>query len=325
MQFTTLIPAYKPKYLIELLTSLRHQTIKPAKIIFSDDSPDQAFMATLNADPLRGLVADLNVEVMPGPCAGGYNNFRYLLQRYREDPAGQTELFHLLLDDDLIYPRFYEQHLLAHQNAVLPCVVSRRWAVLESGQPIRDDLPVPSAISGHPHRFLSLDTNMLFAQTVGACKNWLGEFSNTTFRCEMAQELDDTTMAGISFAGLEDLGGFLKASLHGPVGYINDFLGGFRLSAAQNSADPMGRPMKLAFLAYISLAIAGRNLGHLSPGQALNSMQQTALFVLRHYIQELDMAAICSLMPRLASGDGCAEAEFLELWRVYSGSSAVLA
>lgn len=324
MQFTTLVPAYKSKYLIELLTSLRHQTVKPAKIIFSDDSPDQAFIAMLSADPLRAAVVDLNIEVITGPRAGGYNNFRYLLQRYKEDPAGQTELFHLLLDDDLIYPRFYEQHLLAHQTAVLPCVVSRRWAALESGQPIRDDLPVPPGISGHPHRFLSLDAHMLFAQTVGACKNWLGEFSNTTFRAAMAHELDDTSMAGISFAGLEDLGGFLKASMHGPMGYINDFLGSFRLSASQNSANPMGRPMKLAFLAYISLAIAGRNAGYLSPAQALISIQQTARFVLFHYGQEVDMAAMCSLMPRLASGVGGAEVEFLQLWRIYSGASTAV-
>jgi len=30
MQFTTLVPAYKPKYLLELLTVLRQQTVKAA-------------------------------------------------------------------------------------------------------------------------------------------------------------------------------------------------------------------------------------------------------------------------------------------------------
>ena len=321
MQFTTLIPAYKPKYLIELLTSLRHQTVKPARIIFSDDSPDQAFMAALTNEPLKSLVADLNVEVVPGPKIGGYNNFRHLLKLYSAHPAGTTELFHLLLDDDIIFPSFYERHLEAHRSAELQCVISRRWTALESGQPSRDDLPVPAILTAHPHRMLALEANMLFAHTAGASKNWLGEFSNTTFRANMALELDDTRMADISFAGLEDLGGFLKASLHGPIGYIQDHLGYFRLSAEQNSANPMGRPLKLAFLAYISLAIAGRKLGHLSVEQSITAVERTCLFIQHHYGREPDMAELCALMPQLASGDSASELEFLKIWQVYSGAS----
>jgi hypothetical protein len=320
MRFTTLVPAYKPQYLIELLTALRHQTVKPAKVIFSDDSPGQSFLSALNADPLRSLIADLNVEVIPGPRCGGYNNFRFLLKRYQAQARDATELFHLLLDDDLIYPNFYEQHLQAHQNAKLPCVISRRWAALESGQPIRDDLPVPVAIASHPYRQLVLDANTLFAQTVGASRNWLGEFSNVTFRAFMAPELVDTTMAGVEYSGLEDLGGFLKASLHGPIGYINSFLGSFRLSAAQNSANPMGRPLKLAFLAYLSLAIAGRQLGHLGPEQAAISIRHTCAFILQHYQKEVDMADFCALLPRLSAGELGAEADFLKIWSVYSVS-----
>jgi len=318
MQFTTLVPAYKPKYLVDLLTALRHQTVKPAKIIFSDDSPDQSFMTALNADPLKGLVADLKVEVTLGPRRGGYNNFRHLLRLYQAQAEGAADLFHLLLDDDLIYPTFYEQHLHAHQSASLPCVVSRRWAALESGQPIRDDLPVPAAIALHPYRQLALDANTLFTHTVGASRNWLGEFSNVTFRSFMAPELIDTTMAGVEYSGLEDLGGFLKASLHGPIGYINSFLGSFRFNAAQNSANPMGRPLKLAFLAYISLAIAGRRLGHLDSEQAALSIRQVCAFILQHYQREADMADFCALIPRLAAGDLEAEADFLGIWSKYS-------
>ncbi len=89
---------------------------------------------------------------------------------------------------------------------------------------------------------LAIETDVLFVHTVGRSSNWLGEFSNTTFRRAMALELVDTSMAGISFAGLEDLGAFLKAGLHGPIGFINDHLGYFRLSAEQNSANPWPSP-----------------------------------------------------------------------------------
>lgn len=320
MQITTLIPAYKPKYFIELLTALRHQTVKPARVIVSDDSPDQAFVAMLNAEPLKSLVADLHIEVVAGPRTGGYNNFRHLLRLYRDQPGGPTELFHLLLDDDIPYPSFYARHLQAHGQASLGCVVSRRWTALESGQPIRD-LPVPAALDQHPQRMLVLGNEMLFAQTVGVSSNWLGEFSNVTFPAAMAQQLDDPSMAGICFSGLEDLGGFLKVGLIAPLGYINEHLGYFRTSAEQHSAKPMGRPMKLAHLAYIALTLAGRQIGLLSADQAAVNLASLCPTIVQRYGHEEDMAELCAVLPALGVAQPGAEQRFMALWHVYSGAS----
>lgn len=318
MQFTTLVPAYKPKYLIELLTALRHQTVKPARVIISDDSPDQAFVAMLADEAIKRAIADLKVTVLPGPRSGAYNNFRRLLQLFGEQP---TELFHLLLDDDIPYPSFYERHLQAHSSGTVHCAVSRRWTALESGQPIRD-LPVPTAVATHPQRLLGLDARVLFTQTAGMSANWLGEFSNATFRAGMAAELDDPSLDGICFTGLEDLGAFLKASLHGPVGYINDHLGYFRTSGEQHSADPMGRPMKLAHLAYVALAIAGRRLEKLTPEQCNNVLAALCPLIPQRYGNEADLAELNAVMPALAGGDAAAENDFLALWQVYSGAAA---
>lgn len=80
MQITTLVPAYKLKYLVELLSSMRHQTVKPTRVIFSDDGPRQDFMAMLNSVLLKITVADLLIEVVPGPRNGGHNKFRHLLR-----------------------------------------------------------------------------------------------------------------------------------------------------------------------------------------------------------------------------------------------------
>lgn len=314
MQITTLIPAYKPQYLVEQLTALRRQTVKPARIIFSDDSPDQAFVAALNSEPIKGAVADLNIEVWPGLRIGGYNNFRRLLQIY----GGKTELFHLLLDDDIPYPSFYERHLHAHRQRVSHCVVSRRWTATEVGLPTHD-LPVPPAVNLHPLRMLSLDSEMLFAQTAGLSCNWLGEFSNATFRAEMVAGLDDASMADISFAGLEDLGGFLKASLQSPLGYINDHLGYFRTSAQQNSANPMGRPMKLAHLGYIALTLAGQRLGQLSAEAAASNLAMLGPTIMHRYGHEADLAELCATLPALARGGAEAETQFLVNWRAYVG------
>ena len=317
MEFTTLIPAYKPKYLFDLLCSLRHQTIKPAAIIFSDDSPDQSFSSLLLSEPLKSVVADLNIQVIPGTKSGGYNNFCNLLKFFLNQQKNRTELFQLLLDDDVIYPTFYERHLVTHQSLNAPCVISRRWTALESGQPFSDPLPLPSVIATHANRILSLDSEVLFKHTVGERKNWLGEFSNTTFRADMATQLLESKMLGISYAGLEDLGGFLKVSLNGPIGFINEHLGFFRNSSEQNSANPMGRPLKLAFLAYIALTFIGRDLGKLSNEQVLLSLEQICPFILHHYGKEIDMTDICKILPTLAQGGREAEIEFLELWTSY--------
>ena len=143
MQFTTLIPVYKPKYMMDLLTCLRHQKIKPTKVIFSDGSPDQAFVAMLTTERVRSLVADLNISVVAGPLMGGYNNVRHLLNLYNSDINQRTELFHFLLDDDVVYPSFYERYLVAHQCAKLSCVISGTWSASDFDHPFRGNLPLP--------------------------------------------------------------------------------------------------------------------------------------------------------------------------------------
>lgn len=317
MNITTLIPAYKHKYCLELLISLRHQTIKPSKIIFSDDSPDQAFVDFLSTDLLKNATADLNIEVIPGPRAGAWSNFRHLIDYYLQQGDAKTEYFHILLDDDIIYPRFYERHLEAHRLAHLSCVISRRWTALESGQPIGDTLPVPQAVLDHPHNMLLLTPEILFQHTVGTSTNWLGEFSNVTFHSNLAREISNPSIAEFSYVGLEDLGSFLKASLYAPVGYVKDFLGAFRTSPHQHSANPMGRPLKCAFLAYIVLAIAARKIGQLSDIECTQAIFRASHFILNHYDTEDDMKVFCRILRDFLTSTPTAEANFLAEWKIF--------
>lgn len=312
MKIATLVPAYKPKYLIELLTSLRNQSVKPARIIVSDDSPDQAFVAMLSSEPLKSLIADLNVSAVAGPRNGAYNNFRNLLKLWN----GETELFHLLLDDDIIYPTFYEQHLMAHSAGRIGCSISRRWTANEAGLPLRD-MAVPPAIDTHGSRLLALDPQVLFATTAAVSSNWLGEFSNAVFSADLADMVRDPRLDGIDYTGLEDLGAFLNASLRAPVGYINDHLGYFRTSAQQHSANPMGRPMKMAHLAYLGLAISSRRIGKISAEQSQRCIAGLCPLVVQRYGAEADMAPFDALMPVLATGGPEVEAQFIQAWHAY--------
>lgn len=321
MQFTTLIPAYKPQYLFELLTALRHQTVKPARVLIADDSPDQSFIAALTGTPLAAAVADLNVQVVPGARSGAYNNVRHLLALFRQQP---TEMFHLLLDDDIPYPTFYERHLEVHALGVTTCVVSQRWTALESGQP-RGTLSLPEAITRHPQRVLSLDAAMMFEHLAAQSRNWLGEFSNATFRAMMADEVAEARLAGISLAGLEDLGAFLLSSLHAPIGFVNEFLGYFRTSPTQHSAHPMGRPLKLAYLAYVALALAGERVGQIHPDRLAASLERLCPLVMHNYGGQADMAEILPWLPGLARREPEAEAGFLRAWEIFSDDAVHLA
>jgi hypothetical protein len=315
MKVTTLIPAYKPQYLFDLLQSLRNQSVKPARIIFSDDSPDQSFVAQLNVEPYKSAVADLNIQVFPGKRNGAYNNFIHLIDLW----GGDTELFHILLDDDVIYPLFYERHLAAHAMGPISCSVSRRWRATEAGFPNASDLPVPPEVENHPSKLLTITSSGLFSTTVGRSSNWLGEFSNVVFASDMAVTIRSPELVGISYVGLEDLGAFLKASLHKPVAYINDFLGFFRISPQQHSANPMGRPMKLAHLAYVALAIAGRRSGQMSKEQSDMCIAVLCPLIISRYGVQADMADLCAALTRLELAGLGAEEEFLDSWRAYVG------
>lgn len=314
MRIATLIPAYKPAYLVDLLVGLRHQTVKPSLIIVSDDSPNQAFVHHLSIEPLKSALADLPLEVMPGPRSGAYNNFRSLMKVW----AGRTELVHLLLDDDVIYPEFYARHQAVHALGHFNVSISRRWTSLENGQPTRT-LPLPPLVADSPQRMLALKTPMVFASTVAVSLNWLGEFSNAVFRGEFVPRLDDLSLADVDFTGLEDLGAFLKASLDAPLAYINEHLGCFRTSPHQNSADLMGRPMKLAHLAHIGLAIAARRLGQISDSSAASVFAKQCPTLVAIYGGQADMARICDVLPRLAAAEQGAEAAYLAAIDAYLG------
>ncbi len=49
--------------------------------------------------------------------------------------GGRTELVHVLMDDDLIFPSFYRDHANAITGNDLTASVSARWICTEQGLP----------------------------------------------------------------------------------------------------------------------------------------------------------------------------------------------
>jgi len=315
MNICTLIPAYKATYLESLLLGVRSQTVLPYRVIFSDDSPQGAFRQRLESDDLAPLREGLNIEIIEGPRNGAFENFKRLVNHWN----GESELFHLLLDDDVIYPTFYERHRLAHASGNFSCSISARWESDELGQPVRGQ-PVPEAVVKRTERLLSLDADVAFMTTVAQCKNWFGEFSNAVIARGFSTHVLKPELAGVSYAGLWDLGAFLAASVHRPVCYIQDHLGYFRKSPGQNSAQSFSPTMKAGVLGYAALAISARRLGKLNAQQAAQCFATIAGALDYWYGSEDDMLEFRQQVPLLAEGGGVVEVNYLRTWHTFLAS-----
>lgn len=312
MNICTLIPAYKTDYIESLLLAIRTQTVLPYRIIFSDDSPNGAFTDRLLSPEFALLRAGLNIEVLNGPRNGAFENFKHLVSAWN----GESELFHLLLDDDVIYPEFYERHLVAHMSGNFSCSISRRWEANVSGQPTRG-VNVPTAVARDASRMIALGPEVAFMTTVAEGKNWLGEFSNTVLRRSCQHLVLEPRLAGVSYAGLWDLGAFLAASVEQPICFIQDYLGFFRKGPGQNSAQSFSPIMKAAVLGYVALAVAGRRLGTMDDDQAQKTFAIISGALNYWYPTQKDLDELKTAVARLAAGGNDAEADFLESWESF--------
>jgi hypothetical protein len=309
MHITTLIPAYKTRYIHDLLRSLRCQTRQTRTIIVSDDSPNGEFREAFHAPEFASLRTGLNIEFHDGPRNGAYENVKHLVRLW----GGRSELLHIMLDDDVMYPEFYERHLLAHGSGEFSCSVSRRWIADEDGLPT-SCVRLPPAIASSPNRMISLDDTVMFLTTVADFNNYLGEFSNAVFRADTVELLLEPAFCEVSYAGLWDLGAFIAASMRRPLCHIQDTLGFFRVSAGQNSSNVNSPYMKGALLGWVALAVAGRRTGRLSEALMQHSCRILVPTLNVRYGNHPDMQAFCGLVPEIAAGSAGAEDRFITAW-----------
>lgn len=311
MEVTTLIPAFKPKFLPQLLQALSCQTCTPARVIISDDSPNQVFISALKSIEDSPLARKLHLEVVRGPQQGGLANFRHLVRLF----AGRTELFHILCDDDLIYPDFYRWHVTA-QRSGYPCTVSRRWTADEQGQPLAA-LPAPEQVQTCMQSLLSLPAKALFPAVVPHANNWLGEVSNVVMHRDLADVYEDLRFEGIPYNGLEDIGTFLRVSTRAPIGFLAQFLGMFRLNADQNTSNPGRRIIKLGHVAWLALALASERAGLVTRAQAWQCITSVGQSTLLKYAESSDMDELREAIAQLIEHKPESEARFLGAWETF--------
>lgn len=149
-QLTTLIPAYKPDYLAALFAGLRSQVFRDFRVIVSDDSPDATITSMLRAGRFDPFIEGLDMLVVRGPQSP-LRNHQHLLDVW----AHATPLVHLLMDDDVVYPRFYLEHVALHARHSPAASVSLRWLTSSDGAPMAT-LPLPEFVEAGDRHSLAV-------------------------------------------------------------------------------------------------------------------------------------------------------------------------
>jgi hypothetical protein len=312
MEITTLIPGYKVKNIANLIIGIANQTHKPKKIIISDDSNNFQFTSEFLNSQQYPLLKDISIEFFKGPQNGAYENFKQLIKIWNHE----SELVHLMLDDDFIYPLFYEKHFLTHSSGNFSCSVSPRWSANHDGIPIRHQ-DVPDVIKFNSNKIISMSKDIVFSTTAAECKNWLGEFSNTVMHKSTCDLILKPELVQISYAGLWDLGYFINASQHNPIAYVNEYLSFFRLGGESNSSKIFGPHMKAAFLAYAALTRASQKLNQITIEKEKENYLKLYHFIKTYYTNEIDLQELTDIIFSMSTDPDKYENEYIQSWNSF--------
>ncbi|RYD91756.1 MAG: hypothetical protein EOP61_26985, partial [Sphingomonadales bacterium] len=183
MEITCLVPAFKPGYFDYLLSCLKMQSRPAVRVLVSDDTTDNAFTAALQNEFTRTLAGPVPIEIIEGPRQGHHRNIERLLDRFMRRP---TSHFHILNDDDLIYPEFYAKHLEIAAKSNPLCSVSKRWLANDGGFPMGYPR-LPDEVASDGRMDIGISEKLLSDSIVGNGYNWLGELSQAVFRADFLE------------------------------------------------------------------------------------------------------------------------------------------
>ena len=306
---TTLIPAYKKDHLGEVFLGLARQTFRDFRVLLSDDSADDGITALLRTGAFDSLTRGLDVRVMRGP-----KNARMNHQTLLDAWAASTPFVHFHLDDDIIYPDFYQAHLDAHATGRFSATVSRRWLSQDDGQPARS-VPLPTFVAASPLQVVPVAAPELFQSTVPRCYNWLGEFSNMLLSAEGLTHWPRPSATELNYFGWMDIGFLLSASQHLPVACLRDHLGVFRQHAEQSSQRVPGPVSRVAFIAWAAYALQAWREHRIDHAQAASAVILTVGDCLRRFGEgDPMMERFYTIVEQHGRSLDAMYAEFLPFW-----------
>lgn len=307
---TTLIPAYKPQFIGELLLGLANQTFKNFKVIVSDDSPNNEVTALIKSSNLAQIRNQIKLEVIEGPKNGSMANISNLISHW----DCSTPLVHFMFDDDVIFPLFYQLHVLAHSNNAPAASVSLRWAANEDGSPHRA-LPIPDFLAKSNKTIEYLKSEALFKSTIPSTFNWLGEMSNVVLSADSVKKYEASTYSEIPYYGLSDIGTLLHASLDSPLAMINHHLGFFRESSFQNTNNKQSISLKCAYIGWISIILMSLDANKISLQEANTAMSKVCRMILKNYSEDPQMLDFAHLPLIAEINSDKFKSEFNSRWQ----------
>lgn len=318
---TCLIPAFKIKYVGRLFTGLIKQKAKPVRVILSDDTPDNSFLAWFQ-ERQSDLKNIINVEVHEGPKKGHYENIEFLISLYRKK---RTSHFHILCDDDQIFPDFYNQHIKTHSQKPSMCSVSRRWVTNEAGWPLYTP-DLPTSISNLDQRSIEIGGKLLASSYIEDRLNWLGELSFAVFDMNFLGHHEQFHYYGdIPLVGLNDIGSFLKASFLGRLVLIDNYLGASNRNSDSFSGTK-GFIVSLAVLGKLNFAIMALNNKVLTLDLLRKAIEDTIRLWQYHYGENWVLRKLSSLLEIFDNaGVNAFIAEFRKFHTFYYQESSHLA
>jgi hypothetical protein len=274
---TTLIPAYKKEYLAEVFLGLRRQSFRDFCVVLSDDSPGDEISGLVAGGHFGNLLDGLDLTVVRGPKNARLNT-RSLLERWN----GSSPLVHIHLDDDVVYPDFYRQHVDAHAAGRYSVSVSRRWYANNDTRPAYGNEP-PAVVAASPLRVVPVEADVLLRTMIPTCDNWLGEFTNMVMTAASARLWPQAPVQGLNYYGWMDVGFALTVVQSAPLAFIRDHLSVFRQHAQQTTHHVQHHGGRVSSMAWAACALHAWREGRIDYAQCANAVMITVKECLRKF------------------------------------------
>lgn len=307
---TTLIPAYKPDHLGDTLESLRRQSLRDFRVVISDDSPGGAITEMIRDGRWRAATGALDLLVVRGP-GGARRNHQRLLDVW----DGSTPLVHLLMDDDVVYPGFYQAHVQALAGGDYGLSSSARWFSQGDATPAWQ-APLPDFVTSSPLHAVPVTAPQLFASVVVPCTNWVGELSNMVWTAKGIAHFPRPPVRGLSFYGMNDISPVLEAAAERPMVFLRDHLGVFRQHGQQTTREIGTHCHRVAMLVWAAAGLHAWAQDCIDDAGALHAIATTVKRCLNLYPEtDTVMNEFFALVQR-TGGDGLAalHAAFTPWW-----------
>ncbi len=248
---SVVIPAYKARWLLHALESVRRQTHRPLEIVVCDDSP---------ADYVRTAVAAFAARVdFPVRYSRNPTRMWEVRSTARAISLAEGEYIKFLHDDDMLHEDCIATLLGSFERVPgLALATTRRRLIDEAGMLLPDELPTAFP-ANHDLRIDGRDLIDFFGDHT---LNFLGEPSVALCRraplLAMGEQL--ATLDGTHISWLADLSLYVKLLHQGPVAITARPLVDFRVSRHQFSQRGRDQP-GIAESWHTTFRQALRNLG----------------------------------------------------------------